>query len=354
MKNKIKIVTASLWKMPFHSISFAFLFSRSLFIALFFWIVSSPSFAYDSFREYPEVQTFIQQLVKRHGFSKKALEQIFDQVKIKKSIIHQYNQPLEKETWDRYSHFFFTEERLHKGALFWKAHENTLKQAEKQYQVPAGIIVATLGVETLYGKGNGEHRAIDALANLAFGKNKRKAYFKSELSQLFLLSRDLHVSPLQIYASYAGAIGMPQFMPSSYREFAVSYQGHRYPDLMHNADDAIMSIANYYHQHGWRDGEEIAIPSQKLSSSFLRHWHRGEIKSKLDVREAEKYGIVPKRKPNSVSNRFFVLTLPRRDGDEYWLGFENFKVIKRYNSSNLYAMAVYQLSEFIRMEKENL
>lgn len=343
MKNTIRIIKKNY-----------FLISFNIFLLIFFECFTSIAFSETTFREHhPEVQSYIQKLSSRYGFSKPYLERVFDQIIIKKKLIHQYNQPLEQETWDRYRRVFFTEERFQKGALFWKQHQSTLEQAEKQFRVPQGIIVATLGVETLYGKGNGEHRAIDAIANLAFGSSKRKNYFKSELTQLFLLARDLQINPLKINASYAGAIGMPQFMPSSYREFAIAYHHDHYPDLMHNPDDAIMSIANYYHQHGWHIGEETAIPSKKLSESFLKAWHSGKLKRNLDVHAAEKYGIVPKRSPNEASTQFFVLTLPRQDGDEYWLGFHNFKVIKRYNSSNLYAMAVYQLSEIIRMEKEN-
>ena len=307
-------------------------------------------YADSEFINRPDVQEFIQQMVVKHGFNKKQLIALFDNIKLRKQVIRNINKPLEQETWYKYQLLFVTESRIKEGVKFWNKYAPVLQKAEEVYGIPPGIIVATLGVETKYGQKMGEYRVLDSLANLAFNSSRSK-FFRKELTEFLLLTREQHVNPFSILGSYAGAIGQPQFMPSSYRYYAVNFSKSGTIDLMHNEIDVIGSVANYYKKMGWKPNTPVATPAYMMGNhyDYLMRNFKGK---PLTLTELSRLGIIPKNKINPDDLRAKVIELQNHFSKEYWLGFHNFDVIKRYNSSNLYAMAVLQLSYYITAQRE--
>lgn len=313
-------------------------------ICLFFICISG--FANENFINNPEVIQFINQMVTNYHFNKNELIGLFKTVKVRPKVIQSIKKPLEIKPWYTYQMLFVTEWRIREGVKFWTKYQKTLERAEKVYGVPASIIVATIGVETKYGRNTGDYPVIEALVNIAFGDTSRAHYFREELKNFLLLTREQHLDPLKVMGSYAGAIGQPQFMPSSYRNYAVNFSGSGKIDLSHNVDDVIGSIANYYQKHGWLTNEPVAIPASINGGKYQMHLIGNRSISKSELIEA---GIVPTDLKNYS---YKVLQLQGFYGNQYWLGFHNFDVIKRYNASDLYAMAVYQLSYYISVLRE--
>lgn len=267
--------------------------------------------------ERPDVQQFINEMAVKHDFNRSQLTHLFNQVTPRKVVIKSTSAPKESLQWYNYRPIFVTAQRAQEGADFWRTHAKTLAYAEQRYGVPPQIIVAIMGVETRYGNHMGTHRVIDALSTLSFDYPRRAHYFRSELENYLLLTREVPTLDVAtVKGSYAGAMGEPQFMPSSYRKFAVDASGKGYSDLIHNSDDVILSVANYFKAHGWNNGAPVAIPVHK------------------------KY----------VYANAKILLLEGAKGPERWDCFPNFYVITRYNTSPLYAMAVFQLSEMIRKD----
>lgn len=323
---------------------------RILILVLVFAFCSQSSFATEKFSDKPEVKTFIKQMVKKHKFNEAQLVTLFDAVKIRPKVIQSIKAPLEKNPWYRYQMLFVTEWRIREGVAFWKKYQEALTRAEKTYGVPASIIVATIGVETKYGKNTGGYRVIDALANIAFSGGSRANYFRKELEEFLLLSRENHLNPLTVYGSYAGAIGQPQFMPSSYRNYAVNFSNSGKIDLSHNEIDVIGSVANYYKKHGWDYNKPVAIPAAVTGYKFYRLLSN---KNGIPVSNYSDLGIYL-RGYAPEDQKAKLIELKGYYRNEYWLAFHNFDVIKRYNTSTLYAMAVFQLSEYITAVKGKL
>jgi membrane-bound lytic murein transglycosylase B len=236
---------------------------------------------------------------------------------------------------------------------FCGLYETALAKAEETYGVPASIIVATIGIETKYGQKTGDYRVIDSLSNIAFSNSQRAPFFRRELQEFLLLVREEHLDPLKVMGSYAGAIGQPQFMPSSYRHYAVNFSKSGKTDLMNDEIDVIGSIANFYSKHGWRKNEPVATEAMVLAGRYQFMMQKGELKRSLTLAELEKLGIVPKNKIEGDHLKAKVIELQSYYSKEYWLGFPNFFVIRRYNVSDLYAMAVYQLSTYISTLKNS-
>lgn len=336
------------------SVARKYLTIGSLTVALFSSCATSNLFADTHFIERKDVQTFIQQMVKKHHFNKQQLDALFSAVKIRPQVIQHVNKPLEKESWHTYQMLFVNEWRIQHGVQFWNKYESTLRQAEEIYGVPASIIVATIGVETKYGQNTGNYRVIDSLTNIAFSDSKRAPFFRSELEQFLLLTREEHLDPLKVMGSYAGAIGQPQFMPSSYRYYAVNFSKSGKTDLMYNEVDVIGSIANYYKKKGWIPHAPVAVPAMTIGNRYDYLVKNDKIKQPLSTADLMKYGIVPKYPLPKDTDLVKIIELEGRYNKEYWLGFHNFDVIKRYNPSDLYAMAVYQLSVYISSLRERL
>lgn len=297
-----------------------------------------------------DVQAFIHKMVTKHDFNRHQLITVFNAVKMRPRVIQSVKYPLEQKPWYSYQILFVTNWRIRQGVKFWEKHADSLARAERMYGVPASIIVATIGVETKYGKQTGDYPVIDALANLAFSDSPRAPFFRKELEEFLLLSREQHLNPLKILGSYAGAIGQPQFMPSSYRRYAVNFSGNESIDLSNDTSDVIGSIANYYKKMGWRSNEPVAMPASLKMYRYQNLFADQNNPLKIWTSQLPQYGLMPL---GNIANdqKVKIIELSGYYGNEYWLGFHNFDVIKRYNPSNLYAMAVFQLSQYIADRK---
>ncbi|NIQ15869.1 MAG: lytic murein transglycosylase B, partial [Candidatus Dadabacteria bacterium] len=214
------------------------------------------------------VQQFISYMEATHNYDGSSLNAIFKQAKYSSRVINAISKPAEALPWYKYRPIFLQPERINQGIMFWEKHKETLLAAEKEYGVPAEIIVAIIGVETRYGQYTGKDRVIDALSTLAFHYPKRSKFFRSELEQFLLLVREQNVDPYSIKGSYAGAMGIPQFISSSYRNYAVDFDADNKIDIWNNPVDAIGSVANYFKQHGWSAGGEIAIKADVVNGQY--------------------------------------------------------------------------------------
>lgn len=297
-----------------------------------------------------DTQAFIREMVAKDGFNNNELQALFSRVRTQPEIIEAISRPAEAKPWYAYRAIFLTPQRIQGGVGFWRTHEAALAQAEQVYGVPAEIIVAIIGVETQYGGNTGKYRVLDALSTLAFDYPRRADYFRKELENYLLLTREEGIDPLSLKGSYAGAMGFGQFMPSSYRAYAVDFDGDRHRDLWSNPRDAIGSVANYLSRHRWQRGAPVAVPASVSGSQYQTLVTRKAEKPSTTVRALRQRGVIPQ---GTVSDEqpATLLELDGGSGPEYWLGFDNFYVITRYNLSPLYAMAVYQLSQEIRGQR---
>lgn len=313
------------------------------FFALLGLLFCGLSSADNAFLARPDVQRFINAMVQKQGFNKQQLTHIFGQVVIQPQIIESMTRPFEQKPWDVYKQLFLTDERLQSGIDFWRANQQALAKAEKKYGVPAQIIVAILGVETRYGKNQGNYRVLDALSTLAFNYPPRSPFFTKELEQFLLLCREQKVSPLTYLGSYAGAIGKPQFMPSSYRSYAANFNGGPKKDLINDDEAVIASVANYFHKHGWRQFEGVAQPA-KITGSQYKQINTTFRTAVYTPSQLAKVGIKPITAANRQPNKSGLIKLVSSINAEYWLAYPNFYVITRYNTSPQYAMTVYLFS----------
>jgi len=295
------------------------------------------------------VHAFIEQMVTQHQFDEAELENLFDTVEIKEDILKRIASPSEGLPWYKYRKIFLTDARIDAGVQFWRDNEAALAAAEQQYGVPAEIIVAIIGVETLFGKNTGNHRVIDALSTLAFAYPPRSKFFMSELENFLLLCRDEHINPAEPIGSYAGAMGMPQFMPSSFRTYAVDFDNDNRRDIWHDNNDVIASIANYFAKHHWQTGQAIAIPVTAKDKNYEPVLNN-DLKPNLSLAELESLNLIISRQL-PLDSKVKLLSFEQPQGVELWAGLDNFYVITRYNHSPLYAMAVYQLSQSILNKK---
>lgn len=294
-----------------------------------------------------DVQAFIREMVSKYGFNARQLQATFSQAHIQPSIIAAMSKPAEAKPWYAYREIFVNPKRIQGGVAFWRANAAALAEAERVYGVPAEIVVAIIGVETQYGGNMGKYRVLEALATLAFDYPRRAAYFRKELENFLVMTRAEGIDPLTPRGSYAGAMGYGQFMPSSFQAFAVDFDGDGHRDLWRNPRDAIGSVANYFKKSGWRTGEPVAVPAQVSGSRYLDLVSRQLSQPKDRVADLQAQGVTPDGRV-SGSQLAMLLEYVGRTGPEYWLGFDNFYVITRYNRSQLYALAVYQLSQAIR------
>lgn len=293
----------------------------------------------------PDLRSFIDEMVARHGFDAVKLASLFSRVQPRQDIIEAISHPAEAKPWYQYRPIFVTRSRIQGGVEFWELYEDELNQASEVYGVPPEIVVAIIGVETRYGKYTGRHRVLEALSTLAFDYPPRSRFFRSELEHYLLLTREENIDPLAVTGSYAGAMGGPQFISSSYRRYAVDFDDDGSRDLFNSYADMIGSVANYFAAHGWKRGEPIAVPAQVKGEEYERLRDLG-LKPRYDIDRLGQYGVIPKT-PVDPERLASLIALETHDGEEFWLGLHNFYVITRYNHSALYAMAVYQLSRRI-------
>jgi membrane-bound lytic murein transglycosylase B len=315
-------------------------------IALFL-VMASAGHAVDVDR--PDIDAFIDSMVSEHEFDRDDLVRILGQAEIKESILEQIKKPAEKTlTWAEYRPIFITTERVQAGANFWRENRASLDNISSSTGVPSEIIVGIIGVETYYGRITGGHRVLDALATLAFYYPPRAKFFRRELEEFLLLVREEEMQATDPFGSYAGAMGRPQFMPSSYRAYAVDSTGDGKRDIWNNWTDVAGSVANYFVRHGWTPGEEVTTQAT-LSSRFSGPAPDNTLSARETVRSLSQSGVMFSTDLSSDSKGQLV-TLEGANGTEHWVGFHNFFVITRYNRSVMYALAVHQLGQEIALE----
>jgi len=292
-------------------------------------------------------QAFIDKMVKEHQFDAAEISSLLNQAKKQQSIIDAMSRPAEKRlNWGQYRKIFITDKRIKGGMKFWKENQALLEQAEKTYGVPAQIITAIVGVETYYGRITGKYSVLDSLYTLGFHYPPRAKFFRSELEEFLQLAREEGVSPTEPLGSYAGAMGRPQFISSSFRAYAVDFDKDGKRDIWENNADVIGSVANYFKRHGWKAGEPVAQLVTGAKKGFDEEIKAG-YKPSLDVKSLIDKGIILGSSLDKDA-KVALLEMESDDGNEYWVASPNFYAITRYNHSPLYAMAVFQLSEAIR------
>jgi membrane-bound lytic murein transglycosylase B len=299
----------------------------------------------------PEVIAFIDTMVEQHDFDRDELRDTLGEAEVKQSILDAIARPAEKtKSWAEYREIFITPERIAAGAKFWTENEDALRQVSQSTGVPMEMLVGIIGVETYYGRITGSFRVLDALSTLAFSYPPRAKFFRRELEEYLLLVREEGMKPTDATGSYAGAMGRPQFMPSSYRAYAVDATGDGKRDIWNDWTDVAGSIANYFLEHGWKSGEEVAARAS-LGGSWQGPLPEPEntLKPSETVASLSRKGVmfVTSLPGDSKSE---LLTYEGADGLEHWVGFHNFFVITRYNRNVMYALAVHQLGQEIALE----
>ena len=286
----------------------------------------------------PELDLFIDEMVEKHGFDRAELKGVLDLARVRQGIIRTMSKPAEALPWNQYRPRFINDARIRGGLKFWNENTHSLVVARLTYGVPEAVTTAIIGVETGYGSYTGSHRVLDALLTLAFYSPSRAPMFRRELEHYLLLTREEGWVPTSVKGSYAGAIGLAQFMPTSYRRYGVDFDGDGRRDLNRNVEDAIGSVANYFSVHGWERGLPV-VTRAKVSRKPSRH----DLETRRSVGEWRSRGVVPlEDAPDDWEA--MLIALRTKQGPQYWLGFKNFYVITRYNHSTNYAMAVYELS----------
>ena len=300
-----------------------------------------------SFASDPAVIEFARDLEQRHGFDAEDLLRQFAMVRPNDKVLQLIRPPVSplQRSWERYRPRFLTERRIDGGVRFWQENRLALAKASALYGVPPEIIVAIIGVETEYGGNTGNFRVLEALATLAFHYPRRADFFRTELEQFLLLARENGMDPVNMRGSFAGAIGIPQFMPGSQRRYAVDFDGDQKIDLSSSVDDAIGSVGRFLEQHGWQAGQPIAVPARARGEPERSLIEAG-IQPTLLVAELAQQGITADADAQATVT-LVDLVSPGRP-TEYWLGYNNFYVITRYNRSSFYAMSVFQLAAAIR------
>jgi membrane-bound lytic murein transglycosylase B len=297
-------------------------------------------------------KSFAAEMEQKHQIPAAEVEALLAGTEFRDDIIAAITRPAEGKPWFEYRPIFLKPDRVEGGVKFWQENADLLARISQEYGIPPEIIVAIIGVETRYGQHSGRYRVLDALTTLAFGYPKRAEFFRGELEQFLLLSREESVDPHTALGSYAGAMGKPQFIASSYRQYAVDGDGDGRRDLWQSNADVIASVANYFKVHGWQPGEPITLPTAYDGIKYLQPFVDAGMKPSLPLSDLVANGVQPLEKgavkPDTLCS---LIQLDMGEQYEYWLGLQNFFVITRYNHSNLYAMAAYQLSQEILAAK---
>lgn len=309
------------------------------------------------YAEHPEAAALIETLDAR-GVDPDRVRRLLADAERQESILEAIARPAERSlTWAEYGRIFLQDSRVEQGLRFAREHADTLARAEQKYHVPREIILAIIGVETRYGRNKGSYRVLDALATLGFDYPPRAAFFRKQLMALFEMERQAHIDASTITGSYAGAIGFPQFIPTSYQAYAVDFDGDDVIDLVNSPADAIGSVASYFAAHRWRPGLPVAARARVEGDDYPALVKKG-YKPSFTLAQARKNGVVAVScEGDSLSSEYCfdlpadtpvaMLDLIGEEGHEFWLVSHNFYVITRYNHSELYAMAVLQLSHRI-------
>jgi len=297
----------------------------------------------------PQVRKFIGYMARTHGFDARALRTLLAGAQPNRDVLRAISAPATGRPWYQFRPLCVDDMQVTEGVQFWYDNAALLERTRHDFGVPEEIVIAVIAIESRFGRYAGGYRVIDSLYTLAFVWPNRSAYFRSELEQFLVLAREQGWDAGSVRGSFAGALGWPQFMPSSYRRFALDYSGDGHIDLWDNVADIVGSVANYLQKFGWRDGQPVAARAQLdgadpnpllqlgLRQQLLSQWAQRGVSSAEDIGQ----GL-----PASL------FSLELADGPEYWLGFDNFHALLRYNPSRNYAMAVYQLAQEIRAQRE--
>lgn len=292
----------------------------------------------------PQVAEFVGEMTRDYGFAGEQLMGVFREVKRKQGILDAISRPAERvKPWKDYRPMFITDARVARGVDFWRQHEAALARAEQAYGVPASVIVSIIGVETFFGRNTGNYRVIDALATLGFDYPPRADFFRKELREFLLLAREEQVDPLTLKGSYAGAMGLPQFMPSSFRAYAVDFDDDGHINIWTDPEDAIGSVASYFARHGWVAGEPVVsraeLRGDRAADGLSTGLDPDRTVGELRALGWSSHDALRDEEPVTA------FKLDGEGGAEYWVGLKNFYVITRYNRSAMYAMAVHQLAD---------
>jgi membrane-bound lytic murein transglycosylase B len=304
------------------------------------------------FDQYEELQALIAGLEKDGVYPPGELTALFTSVNRQDKVVEAMSRPAEKtREWRNYRPNFVNDERIRKGLDFWSKYETELNAASARFGVPPELIVAIIGVETKYGGNKGSHRIIESLSSLAFGYPARAPFFRRELRAFLMLAKEQGLDPLDTYGSYAGAMGFPQFMPSSWRNLAIDYSGDGKIDLINDPVDAIGSVAHYFLSHGWKTGEPVAVRA-RIEGDVYDEALSVDLKTAAPLSELAAKGLSPRDGNLPPDFPAAAIRLQGENGAEFWLVFNNFFAITRYNRSYNYAMAVFQLSEALRAGRQ--
>lgn len=334
----------------------ALLFALSVFLSSSAALAAPP--AQKPYGKREDVQVFIRQMVQQHAFVERELTFLFSRARREPAILVAIAPPktAPMRSWQTYRGRFVNEARAAEGAEFWRRNAAALERAAQEHGVPAEIVVAIIGVETVYGRQMGSWRVIDALSTLAFDYPPRAEFFRGELEQYLLFAREQGLDVFSVKGSFAGAIGIPQFMPGSYRRFAVDFDGDGATDLRTSETDAVGSVANFLAKHGWRRGERVSLPARVAGDAggtggtggTYRALLEAGIEPKTALAELKRYGVETRTDlPLETPVALVELESPGAAA-EYRLGLQNFYVLTRYNRSVLYASAVYDLAQEIK------
>ncbi|MCC5870978.1 MAG: lytic murein transglycosylase B [Gammaproteobacteria bacterium] len=319
---------------------------RLLPVLLLVFLLFGGSRTEAAFVERAEVGEFIEEMVARHDFDRAELVTLFTAAERQQGIIDAISRPAERVlTWGEYREIFLDHARIEQGLEFWDKHAKDLARAEAAYGVPPEVIVAIIGVETRYGRNKGRWRVLDALSTLAFDYPPRAPFFRRELEAFLLLAREEKRPATELYGSYAGAMGYGQFIPSSYRAYAVDFTGNATRDIWDDPVDAIGSVANYLAVHSWRDGEEVTR-QVALGAGDVSALVNSSLRPDTTVGELRSLGVGGLDGLDEGAAATLV-ELQARDATLHFVGLTNFYAITRYNHSRLYAMAVHELSQAV-------
>ena len=301
-------------------------------------------------QQHPGAEEFAARAAQEYNLDQQAVVELLQEARFKQSIVDAMTRPAEGKPWYEYRPIFITDKRIEGGVEFWKENEALIAEAAERFGVDPQVIVAIIGVETFYGRITGGYRVLDALTTLSFyypdTGNDRSDFFSRELMEFVLLGSEEELPLREVEGSYAGAMGLGQFMPSSYREYAVDLDGDGRRDLWSSLADVIGSVANYLHRHGWQPGQPVTVAAKVADGAQMDLVSRRNLKPAKTVAELAEAGFTP-ASPVAAETPAAVTRLRQEDGQSYWMTFKNFYVITRYNRSPLYAMAVYDLSQAI-------
>jgi len=304
----------------------------------------------------PDVRAFIDEMVAEYGYDRAALRRVFAAARYQPQIVAAMQRPLlEPPKWYEYAPPFLSPERIAGGVAWWNGHAAELARAEAEYGVPAEVVVAIVGVETFYGRHTGRYRVLDALATLAFDYPRRAAFFRGELKQFLLLVRELRVAPTDPRGSFAGAMGIPQFMPGSYRNFAVDFDADGHTDLWASGPDVVGSVAHFLARHDWAPGQPVLLAATIAADGrdgVLRRLDGG-ISERRSAEAWAADGVTAQEPPPDLAPDPVALLLLEEKSDagesaSYWIACQNFFVITRYNRSRLYAASVVRLAAAVK------